>query len=216
MVRNNREVKPGLPLRTFAPGCQTLEIGIGSHLLYEDYKRQNYHAIELRIKLCQKIRDRFPTVNAITGDCQERLPFEDRSFNRVLAIHVLEHLPNLPACLNELWPVLSDNGRLSVVIPTEGGWGTSIARNLSGRRKFKKTFHQDYDWLIKSEHSNITNEILNELASLFEIAHRRFSPLLFPSINLNLAIGLTLCKKYKLLDLFLWLCPPKNYAARIR
>ena len=187
----------GYPLRTFTPGCRTLEIGagIGSHLLYEDYKSQDYHALELREELCQKIRENFPAVRSVPGDCQKRLPFEDGSFDRVLAIHVLEHLPNLPACLSELWRVLADDGRLSVVIPTEGGWATIIARNISGRREFEKAFHQDYDWLIKSEHINMPGEILDELAPLFNIIHRRFYPLLVPSINLNLAIGLTLTKR---------------------
>jgi ubiquinone/menaquinone biosynthesis C-methylase UbiE len=186
----------GYPLRTFASGCRTLEIGagIGSHLLYEDYKRQEYHAIELREELCQKIRENFPTVNAVTGDCQERLPYEDRSFNRVLAIHVLEHLPNLPACLNELWRVLADNGRLSVVIPTEGGLATLIARNLSARLEFEKAFRQNYNWLIKSEHINMPDEILEELSHFFKVTHKRFYPLFIPSINFNLVIGLTLSK----------------------
>jgi hypothetical protein len=97
--------------------------------------------------------------------------------------------------LEELWRVMADDGRLSVVIPTEGGWATSIARNISGRREFEKAFHQDYDWLIKSEHLNMPDEVIDELERLFNITHRRFYPLLIPSINLNLAIGLTLTKK---------------------
>jgi hypothetical protein len=41
------------------------------------------------------IRTRHPQINAIVGDCQQRLEFDDGYFDRILPTHVLEHLPNL-------------------------------------------------------------------------------------------------------------------------
>ena len=110
----------GYALGTFYPGCRTLEIvaGIGAHLPFERLGDQRYHAVELRPELCGILREKFPQVDAIEGDCQKRLPFEDGFFDRILAIHILEHLPDLPACLRELWRLLRDDGRLAVVIPT--------------------------------------------------------------------------------------------------
>ncbi|MDR2442392.1 MAG: class I SAM-dependent methyltransferase [Deltaproteobacteria bacterium] len=187
----------GYPLRSFSPGCRTLEIGagIGSHLNFEKYTEQDYYALELRPELCEAIKKKYPSVKAIAANCQERLPFEDGYFSRVLAIHVLEHLPDLPAALREIWRVLKNDGLFSVVIPAEGGLANAIARNLSGKREFTKKYHQSYDWLIKSEHINMPNEIINELNLLYNIQHRKFYPLFIPSINLNLAIGLTFTKK---------------------
>ena len=52
--------------------------------------------------MAARIRERHPGVEVLVGDCQQRLPFDDGSFDRVLAIHVLEHLPNLPAALAEI------------------------------------------------------------------------------------------------------------------
>jgi SAM-dependent methyltransferase len=187
----------GYPLGTFYPGCRTLEIGagLGAHLPFEKLDQQQYHALELRPELCQTIKEKYPQVQAIAGDCQKRLPFEEGYFDRILAIHILEHLPDLPACLKEMWRLLRDEGRLSVVIPAEGGLATRLARNLSGRREYERNFPGDYDWLIKSEHINRPHEIIEELERLFRITHRRWYPLIVPSINLNFFIGLTLTKK---------------------
>ena len=44
-----------------------------------------------------------PGVNTICADCQTRMPFDDGYFDRILAVHVLEHLPNLPAALDEIY-----------------------------------------------------------------------------------------------------------------
>ena len=49
------------------------------------------------------------------ADCQQRLPFEDGSFDRALAIHVLEHLPNLPAAVAEIHRLLKPSGRFVVL-----------------------------------------------------------------------------------------------------
>jgi SAM-dependent methyltransferase len=187
----------GYPLRTFSQGCRTLEIGagIGSHLKWEKYREQDYHAVELRDDLARTIRQRYPEVKAVTGDCQQRLPFDDGFFGRVLAIHVLEHLPNLPAALSEIHRVMSPEGLFSVVIPAEGGLANSVARAISTRRSFEKKYRQSYDWLIKSEHLNVPGEIAEELDKLFETRHQRFYPFFIPSVNLNVAIGLTLVKK---------------------
>jgi SAM-dependent methyltransferase len=187
----------GYPLRTFKPGQRTLEIGagLGAHLNWEKYQEQEYHCNELRAALCDLIKQKYPGVLAQTGDCQKHLPYEDGYFDRVLAIHVLEHLPDLPAAIREIRRVLKNEGVLSVVIPCEGSLATRMARNISARPHFEKRYKQSYDWLIKSEHINLPNEILEELEPHFTTTHRRFYPLLLPVFYFNLFIGLTLKPK---------------------
>jgi ubiquinone/menaquinone biosynthesis C-methylase UbiE len=153
---------------------------------------QEYHCNELLPELCAQIKTRYPDVNVVSGDCQKRLPYEDAYFDRIIAIHVLEHLPDLPAAISEFRRLLAPDGLLSVVIPCEGGVATKIARNLSARPHFEKLYNQSYDWFIKSQHINMPDEILYELKRYFSVIHSIWYPFLAPSVNLNLFIGLTL------------------------
>ncbi|HEV3019647.1 MAG TPA: class I SAM-dependent methyltransferase [Burkholderiaceae bacterium] len=187
----------GYPVRrcgALRQGFRTLEIGagLGGHLEFENLGAQEYFALELRPEMAARLQQRYPQCRTIVCDCQQRLPMPDAFFDRVLAIHVLEHLPDLPAALGEIRRVLRPDGQFCVVIPCEGGIAYSLARNISARRLFEKRFGQSYDWLIQSEHINVPQEIFEELSRLFEIQHREFFPLPFPVVTLNLCIGLTL------------------------
>lgn len=177
---------------------RTLEIGagIGGHLPYEKLsteQEENYHALELRENMAARIRERFPHVQACVGNCQERLDFPDGAFDRILAIHVLEHLPDLPAAIAEMHRLCHpDRGVFSVVIPCEGGLAYSLARKISAQRIFEKRYEQSYRWFIEREHINRPHEIMAELTRCFRIDHRTFFPLRIPSVQINLCIGLTL------------------------
>jgi SAM-dependent methyltransferase len=176
------------------PSGRTLEIGggLGEHLRYEDLRRQDYYAVELREELVEAIRERYPEVTAIAADCQERLPFEDQYFDRVVAVHVLEHLPDLPRALDEIRRVLASSGRFFAVIPCEGGVAYSIARRISAQRVFEREFGMSYEWLIRSEHVNVPWEIMMELRKRFRLLSSKYFPFRVPSVAINLVIGLTL------------------------
>jgi ubiquinone/menaquinone biosynthesis C-methylase UbiE len=180
---------------------RTLEIGagIGEHLEYEmlsDEQWTNYHALELRENMAEQIRTRFPRVRVVVGDCQTRLEFPDGYFDRILAIHVLEHLPNLPAAVAEMHRLCdSRKGVFSVVIPCEGSLAYSLARRISAQRIFERRYKQSYRWFIEREHINRPDEIINVLQTRFDVVHRAFFPLPIPLIATNLCIGLTLRPK---------------------
>jgi SAM-dependent methyltransferase len=176
------------------PGCRTLELGagLGEHLEYEDLEKQEYHCVELRPEMAAEITRRFPSVKAEVGDCQQRLPYPDGHFDRVVIVHVLEHLPDLPAALREVRRVLKPSGRLAVVYPCDPGLAYGLARRISAQRIFEKRYKMSYEWFIRSEHINTPQEIAQELERLFSFEIRRFFPLQIPSVNLNLVIGAVL------------------------
>jgi SAM-dependent methyltransferase len=176
---------------------RTLEIGagLGGHLPFEDLATQEYHALELRADMARRITERFPSVTVAVGDCQARIPYDDASFDRVLAIHVLEHLPDLPAALQEVRRVIRPGGTFSVVIPCEGGALYSFCRAISARRLFEKRYNQSYDWFVASEHINVPDEILAELAEDFAVTHSTYFPFRVPVQGMNVCIGLTLKPK---------------------
>lgn len=177
---------------------RTLEIGagLGEHLIYENLSEvqgANYTALEVRQNMVDEIRKRFPAIKVALGDCQTRLDFADGHFDRILAIHVLEHLPNLPAAIAEMYRLCDKAiGVFSVVIPCEGGFTYTMARKISAQRIFEKRYKQSYRWLIEREHLNKPSEILAELRPYFDVIHRSFFPIPIPAIACNLCIGLTL------------------------
>jgi SAM-dependent methyltransferase len=187
----------GYAARSARAGATTLEIGagLGEHLAFEPYQDENYCAVELRAEMAEAIKRKFPNVRTIVGDCQKRLDLEDSSFDRALAVHVLEHLPDLPAAVTELHRVLKSDGRLIAVIPCEGGLAYGLARRISAQRIFERRYKTSYDWFVKSEHINVPREIVTELSKHFEVLGSRYFPLRLPVTTANLVIGLTLAPR---------------------
>jgi len=188
------------PVTYSQPGFKTtLEVGagLGEHFCYEKLtseQERNYHALELRENMTETLRKRFPSIQAITGDCQTRLEFRDGYFDRYIAVHVFEHLPNLPACIREAYRLLNkERGQLLIVIPCEGSPAYLLARKISAQRIFEKTYKIPYKNFISREHINVPHEILEELEPYFTIEHKKFFPLPFlPFVFNNLCIGLAL------------------------
>jgi SAM-dependent methyltransferase len=187
------------PLRRIPEGThwRTLELGagIGGHLEFEPLDRQEYHCIELREIMGKELRRRYPTVTTVTGDCQKRIPYEDGYFDRVVVIHVLEHLPDLPAAITETHRVLKSNGIFSVVMPCDPGLAYEFARKISAERIFKARYKLPYRWFARREHINSPAEIRHVISQTFDIFDTVYFPLRIPIINLNLCIGLTAHKK---------------------
>lgn len=158
----------------------TLEIGagLGEHLAYEKLsaeQKKHYIALELRQNMADQIQARYPDIATQVGDCQMMLPFEENHFDRIIAIHVLEHLPNLPAAVKEMHCLCNKKqGVFSIVIPCEGGLVYTLARQLSAQRIFEKYYKQSYRWFIEREHVNQPHEILEELSHYFQIEHRSY------------------------------------------
>lgn len=179
---------------------RTLEIGagLGEHLQQENLsaeQRNNYTAIELRDNMAAKLKERNPDINVVVGDCQKRLDFPDGHFDRIIAIHVLEHLPDLPKAITEIHRLCNIDGQFSVVIPCEGGLAYQFARMISSQRLFEKRYKQPYSWFIEREHINLPAEILHVLKQYFEIQNQEFFPLIVPLVHCNLCIGLTMKAK---------------------
>ena len=176
---------------------KTLEIGagIGEHLNYErlnDNQKKNYYAMDIRENLLKIISKEHPMVNTILGDCEKKINFENNFFDRVIAIHILEHLPNLPFTITEVSRVLKSSGLFQIVIPCEGGMAYTLARKISAKRIFEKKYKTSYDWYIKSEHVNLPHEIINELKKKFAIIKETYFPIPISIKFCNLCIALDL------------------------
>ena len=183
----------------FAPKnfLRTLEIGAGNgeHLKYEkltQLQEDNYYAVDIRANMIAVLNKQFPKIHSLVADCQEQMPFMEGYFDRILAIHVLEHLPDLPRAVAELYRLSNKStGVLSVVIPCEGSMAYSLARSISAKRVFERRYKQSYQWLIEREHINIPSEIFEELNPYFSIDATSYFPTAIPLEFCNLCIGIT-------------------------
>jgi SAM-dependent methyltransferase len=180
-----------------AAGCRTLHVGagVGSHLAHEDLSRQDYHVLELREDFCRKLRELLSQDHVHFGNIEERQSFADGSFDRVIAIHVLEHLRNLPAALDEISRLLAPDGVFDIVLPCEGGLAYSLARQVSSKRLFEKTFKMPYEPIIRSEHVSQLWEVNEELFARFRSEKTRHFPLPVPLDSVNLFVGYRLRKR---------------------
>lgn len=183
---------------------RTLEIGAGSgeHMNYEklsDEQTKNYVAVDIRDNMVAELHRKFPAIQAVVGDCQQNMGFEDGYFDRILAIHVLEHLPNLPDAIREMYRLCDKaKGTVSIVIPCEGSLAYSFARRISAQRVFEKRYNQSYRWFIEREHINYPDEILGELSKYFEMQSSSYFPIPIKLKFCNLCIGATFTPKQRL------------------
>jgi len=138
----------------------------------------------------ERLRKACPRIQTYLGDCQTRLDFPDGYFDRVLAVHVLEHLPNLPAAIREMYRLCNKaTGLFSVVIPCEGSLAYSLAREISAKRIFQKRYHRPYHLFISREHINLPWEVLGEIAPFFQMVHSAYFPIPLKFEFCNLFIG---------------------------
>ena len=180
-------------------GSKTLEIGagLGEHAKFEELRTQDYYCLEYRESFCEQLRNKMPKNRVFCGDIQKRQAWSDGFFDRVIAIHVLEHLPDLPKALEEICRLLKDGGVFDVVIPCEGSLLYSLARKVSAERVFVKNFKMDYLPIILNEHVNTYSEIHRLLVQGFSVQKSEFFPFRVPIADMNLVVGLRLIKNEK-------------------
>jgi SAM-dependent methyltransferase len=178
--------------QTRADGPKTLDLGagLGEHLQFERGHGRDYVALELRPEMAAEISANQPQVTTISADVENGLPFDDDVFDRVLAIHVLEHLRNLPVALDELSRVLRPGGSLAVVLPCEGGLAYSLGRRFTTQRIFEKRYGMSFAWCIQSEHVSVVPEIVDELDLRFQREHHQWFPFRIPTVHANVCVGL--------------------------
>lgn len=171
---------------------RTVEIGagIGGHLPFEDLARQEYHCLEYRAEFCARLRSLANVASVVQGSIEEETSFAPQSVDRVVAIHVLEHLRNLPAALREIHRILRPDGIFDIVLPCEGGLSYTFARKISSERMFRKRFKMDFTPIIQNEHVSTYREVHRELMTAFRVERTVNFPLpvYAPAINICVAL----------------------------
>lgn len=93
-----------------------LDIGCGTGAMAKDLQQYgNVIGCDLRHTALEYCRKRSLS-ELVQGDITN-LPFQDHSFDLIVALDILEHVPDDAAALKELRRVLKPNGRLVVTVP---------------------------------------------------------------------------------------------------
>ena len=126
---------------------------------------------------------------------QNKLPFDDNSFDLIMSFYSLEHIYPLDKYLEELNRVLRKNGRLIGAIPAEGGLAWGMGRYLTSRRWFLKNTTINPDKIICWQHPNFADHILSSLDEKFEKIKLAYWPMRVPIVDINLVVKFIYKKK---------------------
>ena len=122
-----------------------------------------------------------------------RLSFGDHSFDRVIATHVLEHLPSPQVVVEEWRRVVKPGGVLSIVLPCDPGFAWRLGR-VFGPRAAAQRRGIDYDYAMALEHVNAITNLIAILRHHFDNRKEYWWPSLVPQSDINLifAINITI------------------------
>lgn len=114
-----------------------------------------------------------------------KLSFADGNFDRLIATHVLEHIPEPHKVLREWARVIKPGGILSLVLPCDPGFAWRFGRMLGPRKTFQKA-GIDYDYWMAREHINSINNIVTFVRYYFPNIQEQWLPFRVPSMDINL------------------------------
>lgn len=182
--------------REFGPDHEfrsVLEVGAGTlaHLPFVRHKFDRYVATEFddRVLAVGSNRVLPPKVELMQAD-GAALPFGDNSFDRLIATHVLEHMPDPHLVLAEWSRVLRPGGVMSIILPCDPGLAWRVGRYFGPRQRAKEA-GLDYDYYMAREHINSVFNLKQILKYHLPVRRETWWPmrLPFPDINLIYAVN---------------------------
>lgn len=171
-------------------GKKILELGCGEgeHLTFVQSDYSEYLATDIDSSRLKKMQSNLPS-NTKTSICNaESLPFEDETFDRVIATCLLAHLSDPEEALREWRRVTKVGGSLTIYIPCEPGFALRLFRMLFSAPKARKLGFEGFNLYIARDHRNDAYRLLNIAAEVFSEDRLKyvFRPFLVRSWYLNL------------------------------
>jgi phosphatidylethanolamine/phosphatidyl-N-methylethanolamine N-methyltransferase len=180
--------------RSFGPEThfsKVLEVGAGTgiHLRYVRHSFDEYWVTDL-------IPSMVKTLEELAGGGKKgkifsqkenatSLSFADKTFDRLIAAHVLEHLQAPHDVLREWVRVVKPGGTISLLLPCDPGIAWRLGRHFGVRKKFSSTGFE-YDYFQSREHVNPINNLVSFIRFYFPNAQESWLPCRVPSMDINL------------------------------
>ncbi|MBI2546196.1 methyltransferase domain-containing protein [Candidatus Woesearchaeota archaeon] len=103
---------------------KTLDIGCGEGIFYYELSRRgiDMKGIDYSLEALRNMREKLKAAHAELQVCNanaQKLPFKDGSFEQIICLDVLEHLPDAQAALKEMSRTLRKNGAAIITVPNE-------------------------------------------------------------------------------------------------
>lgn len=190
LQKSHQLLEKTLPLG--AVNGRVLEVGAGSghHLPYVKEKFDQYvmtDGSDDMLKIASQKYNKQLLDKSLIIEKQDAtaLSYPDHSFDRLIATHVLEHLPNPVEVLKEWNRVVRPNGVISIVLPCDPGMLWRLGRCLGPRRNAKKVGIA-YDYLQAAEHVNSIFNLVVFIQHHFENLSEMWYPARIPVVDMNL------------------------------
>ncbi len=168
---------------------QVLEVGAGSgrHLETVRHGFDAYWLTDANPNMLAQARDRHGDDDRIKYQVEDStgLSFEDNSFDRLIATHVLEHIVNPHDVLREWSRVVKPGGVLSLVLPCDPGLAWRVGRCFGVRQRAEDA-GIDYDYWMAREHVNSIFNLVTFIHYYYSERQESWWPLRVPFADLNL------------------------------
>lgn len=184
---------------------KVLEIGAGTgeHLSFIRHGYKEYFMSDVEPKAINVAREKIGRTNKtkIVFEVQSkgRLSYDDNSFNRVVAVHVLEHIYKPHLAIKDWWRVLKDGGMLSILIPTDPGIAWRLGRQMGPRRNAIARGIA-YDYVMAREHVNSCTNLIAIMRHYFPKGKEVWWPFPVPVIDVNLFVAFHACVTKRIPD----------------
>ena len=170
---------------------RVLEVGAGTgaHLELVRHRYDEYVITDLRNDMIEKIKNKYARkfTNRLfyRQENAAKLSFKNDRFDRLIAIHVLEHLQAPHEVLAEWARVVTPGGIITIVIPCDPGLLWRIGRFFGPRRNASR-YGLEYDYWMAREHINSAFNLVNLIRYYFDRLQETWFPIHLPSVDLNL------------------------------
>jgi ubiquinone/menaquinone biosynthesis C-methylase UbiE len=100
--------------------CQVLEVGCGPGKVAAEFARTGatVTGVDLSARMVEIAQQRYPNIRFQEANA-EQLPFDDRTFDVVVACYVVHHFARPEITFREICRVLKSGGRFAFVVPQE-------------------------------------------------------------------------------------------------
>jgi ubiquinone/menaquinone biosynthesis C-methylase UbiE len=170
---------------------KVLEVGAGTgeHIKHIKHNFSEYWLTDANLPMLSQTTEKFASEKKgrilIQKEDAANLSFADGSFDRLIATHLLEHIPEPHKVLREWARVIKPGGILSLVLPCDPGLVWRFGRMFGPRKTFKSA-GIDYDYWMAREHINPINNLITFVQYYFPAIQEQWMPFRVPSMDINL------------------------------